>query len=165
MCKLSNLGNRIILGQDKQVVLTQQPKKTDMAMGEKLFQADRPIVAYRQRRKELIEEARGAGRAENRVVVRPAYVNCRVWRLPLPQHHCLPGVRHPRRGLRGRGETAAGGHSGQAGWLRPQPETSQDNSSPAVTAYRRERPFFSLPVMQLAPGRFPAPSGIGHATV
>ena len=64
-CRLSNLGNRIILGQDKRVVLTQQPKKTDMAMGEKLFQADRPIVAYRQRRKELIEEARGARRAEN----------------------------------------------------------------------------------------------------
>ena len=55
-CKLSNLGNRIILGQDKRVVLTQQPKKTDMAMGEKLFQADRPIVAYRQRRKKFIEE-------------------------------------------------------------------------------------------------------------
>ena len=55
LCHLSNLGNRIILGQDKRVVLTQQPKKTELAMGEKLFQADRPIVAYRQRRKELIE--------------------------------------------------------------------------------------------------------------
>jgi phenylpropionate dioxygenase-like ring-hydroxylating dioxygenase large terminal subunit len=57
LCKLSNLGNRIILGQDKRVVLTQQPKRTALDMGEKLFQADRPIVAYRQRRKELIEEA------------------------------------------------------------------------------------------------------------
>jgi hypothetical protein len=65
MCKLSNLGNRIILGQDKRVVLTQQPKKTALDMGEKLFQADRPIVAYRQRRKELIEETRGARRVEN----------------------------------------------------------------------------------------------------
>lgn len=62
-CKLGNLGNRIILGQDKRVVLTQQPKKTALDMGEKLFQADRPIVAYRQRRKQLIEEARGAGTA------------------------------------------------------------------------------------------------------
>ena len=61
LCKLSNLGNRIILGQDKRVVLTQQPKKTDMAMGEKLFQADRPIVAHRQRRKELVERAPRAG--------------------------------------------------------------------------------------------------------
>jgi len=57
LCKLSNLGNRIILGQDKRVVLTQQPKRTELAMGEKLFQADRPIVAYRKRRRELIEEA------------------------------------------------------------------------------------------------------------
>jgi hypothetical protein len=62
---LSNLGNRIILGQDKRVVLTQQPKKTALDMGEKLFRADRAIVAYRQRRKELIEEARGAGKGEN----------------------------------------------------------------------------------------------------
>ncbi len=57
LCRLSNLGNRIILGQDKRVVLTQQPKKTELAMGEKLFQADRPIVSYRRRRKELIEKA------------------------------------------------------------------------------------------------------------
>jgi phenylpropionate dioxygenase-like ring-hydroxylating dioxygenase large terminal subunit len=64
-CKLGNLGNRIILGQDKRVVLTQQPKKTALDMGEKLFQADRPIVAYRQRRKELIEEARGAETTED----------------------------------------------------------------------------------------------------
>ncbi|MCJ7621564.1 MAG: hypothetical protein MUP64_15240 [Anaerolineae bacterium] len=55
-CKLSNLGTRAILGQDK---------KTALDMGEKLFQADRPIVAYRQRRKELIEETRGARRVEN----------------------------------------------------------------------------------------------------
>ena len=61
LCHVSNLGNRIILGQDKRVVLTQEPKKTWLSMGEKLFQADRPIVAYRQRRKELIEEAKGQG--------------------------------------------------------------------------------------------------------
>ena len=34
--KLSNLGPRIILGQDKRVVLTQQPKKTALDMGERL---------------------------------------------------------------------------------------------------------------------------------
>ena len=61
LCHVSNLGNRLILGQDKRVVLTQEPKKTWLSMGEKLFQADRPIVAYRQRRKELIEEAKGQG--------------------------------------------------------------------------------------------------------
>lgn len=56
---LCNFGDTVILGQDKRVVLTQQPKKTALDMGEKLFQADRPIVAYRQRRKELIEHALG----------------------------------------------------------------------------------------------------------
>jgi phenylpropionate dioxygenase-like ring-hydroxylating dioxygenase large terminal subunit len=64
-CGLGNLGNRIILGQDKRVVLTQQPKKTALEMGEKLFQADRPIVAYRQRRKELIEQARAGRTADD----------------------------------------------------------------------------------------------------
>lgn len=63
LCMLSNLGNRIILGQDKRVVLTQQPKRTELAMGEKLFQADRPIVAYRQRRNELMEEAQESSAA------------------------------------------------------------------------------------------------------
>ena len=57
LCTPSNLGPRIILGQHKRVVLTQQPKKTALDMGERLFQADRPIVGYRQRRKELIEKA------------------------------------------------------------------------------------------------------------
>lgn len=61
--KLSNLGPRIILGQDKRVVFTQQPKKTELAMGEKLLQADRPIVTYRQRRKQLIEGTRGPSTA------------------------------------------------------------------------------------------------------
>ncbi len=60
-CQLGNLGNRIIVRQDKRVVITQRPKKTALAMGEKLFQADSPIVAYRQRRKELIEEAQASG--------------------------------------------------------------------------------------------------------
>ena len=48
------------------MVLTQEPKKTRLDMGEKLFQADRPIVAYRQRRKELIEEMKGLGEQDNR---------------------------------------------------------------------------------------------------
>jgi phenylpropionate dioxygenase-like ring-hydroxylating dioxygenase large terminal subunit len=50
-------GNRVIVRQDKRVVITQQPKKTFLKMGENLFQADRPIVVYRQRREQLIEEA------------------------------------------------------------------------------------------------------------
>ncbi len=51
-------ANRVIVRQDKRVVITQQPKKTALKMGENLVQADRPIVAYRRRREQLIEEAR-----------------------------------------------------------------------------------------------------------
>ena len=48
-------ANARILRQDKRVVLTQRPKKTDLRMGEKLVQGDSPIVAYRRRRRELQE--------------------------------------------------------------------------------------------------------------
>lgn len=54
---LGKLGNRVIVRQDKRVVITQEPKKTALKMGENLVQGDRPIVAYRQRREQLIEEA------------------------------------------------------------------------------------------------------------
>ena len=50
-------SNRLILGQDKRVVLTQRPKRTDLMMDEKLIQGDGPIVAYRRRRRELIDAA------------------------------------------------------------------------------------------------------------
>ncbi len=49
-------GNRIIASQDKRVVSTQVPPKSELHMGEKLFQADRPIVEYRRRREELMRE-------------------------------------------------------------------------------------------------------------
>lgn len=48
------MGDTVILGQEKRVVLKQQPKTTALDMKGKWFQADRPIVAYRRRRKELI---------------------------------------------------------------------------------------------------------------
>ena len=54
---LASPSNRLILGQDKRVVLTQRPKQTDLRMGEKLIQGDGPIVAYRRRRRELIDAA------------------------------------------------------------------------------------------------------------
>lgn len=54
---LGSLGNRVIVRQDKRVVITQEPKKTALRMGENLVQADRPIVAYRQARERLIDEA------------------------------------------------------------------------------------------------------------
>lgn len=45
--------NSWIAGQDKRVVITQQPKKTALKMNEKLFQGDHPIVSYRKGRDEL----------------------------------------------------------------------------------------------------------------
>jgi phenylpropionate dioxygenase-like ring-hydroxylating dioxygenase large terminal subunit len=57
VCQVGNLGSRVIVGQDRRVVTTQVPKKSTVTMGEKLFQADRPIVAYRQRREELLRAA------------------------------------------------------------------------------------------------------------
>lgn len=46
--------NRIILNQDKRVVITQRPVKTSLRMSEKLIPGDGPIVVYRRRRDELI---------------------------------------------------------------------------------------------------------------
>jgi hypothetical protein len=50
----------IITNQDKRVVLTQMPKKTDLNMGEHLVAGDHPIVLYRRRRSELIQSAKSA---------------------------------------------------------------------------------------------------------
>jgi phenylpropionate dioxygenase-like ring-hydroxylating dioxygenase large terminal subunit len=47
--------SKIILRQDKRVVLTQQPKKTSLKMGENLITGDLPIVLYRRHRQELID--------------------------------------------------------------------------------------------------------------
>jgi len=48
--------NKKILHQDKAVVETQVPKKSDLYMKENLFPADSPIVAYRKMRHELQEQ-------------------------------------------------------------------------------------------------------------
>ena len=50
-------ANRLILNQDKRVVRTELPKRSDLRMGEKLIQGDGPIIAYRRRRSELRGEA------------------------------------------------------------------------------------------------------------
>ncbi len=50
---LSNRFNIVILHQDRNVVLTQQPIKTQLKMGEQLIQGDNPIIYYRKRREEL----------------------------------------------------------------------------------------------------------------
>lgn len=47
------LYSRIILGQDRRVVITQKPVKSELAMGENLVQGDLPIAKYRMMRDEL----------------------------------------------------------------------------------------------------------------
>jgi phenylpropionate dioxygenase-like ring-hydroxylating dioxygenase large terminal subunit len=48
IAQMSMPFNRRVLHQDQRVVETQTPKRSDLKMGEKLVQADYPIVAYRQ---------------------------------------------------------------------------------------------------------------------
>jgi phenylpropionate dioxygenase-like ring-hydroxylating dioxygenase large terminal subunit len=57
---LSMPANLLIAHQDRRVVITQRPKRSGLKIGEKLFQGDNPIVAYRTRRQKLLEQA-GAG--------------------------------------------------------------------------------------------------------
>lgn len=47
---LSSISNKYILHQDRHVVLTQLPKKTELKMGENLIQGDLPIIEFRKRR-------------------------------------------------------------------------------------------------------------------
>ncbi len=54
---LGSRANKFIERQDKRVVETQLPVKSDLRMKEKLLQADKPIIEYRKRRRQLQEEA------------------------------------------------------------------------------------------------------------
>ncbi|TXT19309.1 MAG: hypothetical protein FD133_382 [Erysipelotrichaceae bacterium] len=47
---LSKISNKHILHQDRHVVLTQVPKKTEFIMGENLIPGDAPILQFRKRR-------------------------------------------------------------------------------------------------------------------
>lgn len=49
----SKIMNKVILHQDRRVVLTQLPLKSEIDMGEKLIQGDLPIIEYRKRRADL----------------------------------------------------------------------------------------------------------------
>jgi phenylpropionate dioxygenase-like ring-hydroxylating dioxygenase large terminal subunit len=55
--QLGVLANLMIERQDRRVVLTQLPKRSDLHIGEKLIQGDGPIIEYRRRRRALIEAA------------------------------------------------------------------------------------------------------------
>jgi phenylpropionate dioxygenase-like ring-hydroxylating dioxygenase large terminal subunit len=46
--RLSNIGNRYILHQDRRVVVTQRPVKSGLHMGENLVQGDAPIIEFRK---------------------------------------------------------------------------------------------------------------------
>ena len=50
----SAISSRVILNQDKRVVITQKPKKTELKMNEKLIPADQPIILYRSIRQKMI---------------------------------------------------------------------------------------------------------------
>lgn len=49
----SNFYNKIILHQDRKVVLTQLPKKSELKMNENLIQGDLPIIEFRKKRDQL----------------------------------------------------------------------------------------------------------------
>jgi phenylpropionate dioxygenase-like ring-hydroxylating dioxygenase large terminal subunit len=54
---ISAVGNFFIERQDRRVVITQEPKRADLNIGETLIVGDAPIVQYRRHRRELIEQA------------------------------------------------------------------------------------------------------------
>jgi phenylpropionate dioxygenase-like ring-hydroxylating dioxygenase large terminal subunit len=51
---IGKVSSIIILRQDKRVVITQLPKKSDVKMDERLIMGDKPIVEYRKHRQELM---------------------------------------------------------------------------------------------------------------
>ena len=53
---MSNIFNRIILHQDRRVVLTQEPRKSELKMNENLIPGDLPIIEFRKKRLELKEK-------------------------------------------------------------------------------------------------------------
>ncbi|WP_458863022.1 Rieske 2Fe-2S domain-containing protein [Acidaminobacterium chupaoyuni] len=58
MNALGNAANRVVLHQDRRVVLTQLPKKSEFFGKENLVQGDRPIVEYRKMRHTLQQAAK-----------------------------------------------------------------------------------------------------------
>ena len=54
---LSAVTNTVILHQDRRVVLTQLPKKTEFSMKENLVQGDLPILEFRKRRDQLKKQS------------------------------------------------------------------------------------------------------------
>lgn len=53
---IGKISSLIILRQDKRVVKTQIPKKSELRMNEMLIPGDKPIIEYRKHRQELIDQ-------------------------------------------------------------------------------------------------------------
>jgi phenylpropionate dioxygenase-like ring-hydroxylating dioxygenase large terminal subunit len=53
---VSNLANLFIAHQDRRVVVTQRPFRSELRMGEKFIPGDAPVIEYRRRRQALIEK-------------------------------------------------------------------------------------------------------------
>jgi phenylpropionate dioxygenase-like ring-hydroxylating dioxygenase large terminal subunit len=51
-----SLANLVIERQDRRVVVTQRPARSDLNIGETLIQGDHPIIVYRKRRRILIDQ-------------------------------------------------------------------------------------------------------------
>jgi len=58
MNALGNAANRVVLHQDRRVVLTQLPRKSELNCGENLIQGDLPIIEYRKMRQALKDAAK-----------------------------------------------------------------------------------------------------------
>jgi hypothetical protein len=56
MDQTQKLASFYIERQDKGIVETHMPKRSELRMGEKLIQGDGPIIAYRRRRDELLHQ-------------------------------------------------------------------------------------------------------------
>lgn len=52
---IGKISSIVILRQDKRVVETQDPKKSELKMNERLIMGDKPIIEYRKRRHELMQ--------------------------------------------------------------------------------------------------------------
>lgn len=57
ICWVGAIANNRIASEDERVVITQQPKKAGLGIGEKLIPADQPIILYLTRRRDLIKAA------------------------------------------------------------------------------------------------------------
>jgi phenylpropionate dioxygenase-like ring-hydroxylating dioxygenase large terminal subunit len=53
---IGKISSIIILRQDKRIVITQLPKKSELKMNENLIIGDKPIIEYRKYRQELIDK-------------------------------------------------------------------------------------------------------------